>query len=256
MKIFVSWSGTRSKAVATLLTSWIKCVIQASKPWISTRDIDRGALWFSEIGDQLKETSVGVICLTQENKDRPWILFEAGALAKGLSSSRVCTFLIDLKSTDLEDPLAQFNHTFPDKESVWGLVQTLNASSGQLALEEGTLAQVFATYWPQFETGFAAALAQNPQKEKTKPRSEENVLNEILTTTRGLSNRLRALEVQTADEPSNKINSAAGLQEYYDRKLRDNSLANIARHLPVGGLINSNLQDFERRVNAKPGEEI
>lgn len=44
MKIFVSWSGKRSKAVAELMSDWLKCVIQASQPWISTRDIDRHKL--------------------------------------------------------------------------------------------------------------------------------------------------------------------------------------------------------------------
>ena len=199
MKIFVSWSGERSKAVATLLSDWIKCVIQASRPWISTRDIDRGALWFAEIGDQLKETSVGIICLTQENKNRPWILFEAGALAKGLSSNRVCTFLIDLKSTDLEDPLAQFNHTFPIRESIWGLVQTLNSSLGAGGLDERILTQIFETYWPQFEEKFAAAIAQFPPKEKAEPRSEKNLLGEILENTRFLSTRLRNLEARSEE---------------------------------------------------------
>ena len=42
MKIFVSWSGKRIKAVAELMSDWLKCVIQASQPWISTRDIDSG----------------------------------------------------------------------------------------------------------------------------------------------------------------------------------------------------------------------
>ena len=86
MKVFLSWSGERSKAVAELLNNWLCCVIQAARPWISTRDIDRGALWFSEINEQLQDTSVGIICLTQENKNKPWILFEAGALTKGLST--------------------------------------------------------------------------------------------------------------------------------------------------------------------------
>jgi hypothetical protein len=61
MKIFVSWSGRRSKAVAELMSDWLKCVIQASQPWISTRDIDRGAIWFSEINDKLKDVSVGIV---------------------------------------------------------------------------------------------------------------------------------------------------------------------------------------------------
>lgn len=96
MKVFLSWSGTRSREIAKLLSDWLSCVIQALQPWVSDRDLDRGSLWFGEINDQLKDTTVGIICLTQENKDRPWILFEAGALAKGLSTARVCTLLIDL----------------------------------------------------------------------------------------------------------------------------------------------------------------
>ena len=94
MKVFMSWSGARSRAAAELLSNWTKCVIQATQPWISTRGIDRGALWFSSINDELKDTTVGIVCLTHENKNKPWILFEAGALAKGLANSRVCTFLV------------------------------------------------------------------------------------------------------------------------------------------------------------------
>jgi hypothetical protein len=194
MKVFISWSGPRSKATAELLSDWVKCVIQATRPWISTRDIDRGALWFSEISDQLKDTTVGIVCLTQENKNRPWILFEAGALAKGLSSNRVCTFLVDLKPADLEDPLAQFNHTLPDKDGVWSLVRTLNTCLSNAGLDERILEQVFATYWGQFEDRFKLLLKQFPPTEKTEPRSEKNLLSEILENTRMLSHRIRSIE--------------------------------------------------------------
>ncbi len=194
MKIFISWSGNRSRAVAEILRDWTKCVIQASRPWLSTRDIDRGALWFSEINDQLKDTSVGIICLTQENKGRPWLLFESGALAKGLSSNRVCTLLIDLHPADLEDPLAQFNHTYPERESMWSLVRTLNSCLAGNALDERILEQIYATYWEQFNQKFKAALKDNPPTEKVEPRSEKTLLGEILENTRFLSNRIRRLE--------------------------------------------------------------
>ena len=126
MKVFLSWSGEKSKAVAELLNEWLQCVLQVIDPFMSSKDVDRGSLWFPEITNQLKDTSTGIICLTQENKNNPWILFEAGALTKGLSSSRICTLLIDLTSTDIKDPLAQFNHTIPDKEGIWSLVSNLN----------------------------------------------------------------------------------------------------------------------------------
>lgn len=194
MKVFLSWSGQRSKEIANLLSDWLCCVIQASRPWISTRDLDRGSLWFGEINDQLKDTTVGIICLTQENKARPWILFEAGALAKGLSTSRVCTLLIDLESKDIEDPLAQFNHTFPNRESVLGLVKTLNNTLAGNGLDNRILEQVFDTYWPQFEKRFSDILANTKEHPPSKPRPKEDVLGEILENTRILNSRIRRLE--------------------------------------------------------------
>lgn len=194
LKIFISWSGNRSRAVAEVLSDWIKCVLQASEPWISTRHIDRGSLWFSEINERLKEISVGIVCLTQENKDKPWILFESGALAKGLTGSRVCTFLVDLQPHDLTDPLAQFNHTKPDKDSVWELVRTLNLCLDEKSLEERVLEKAFEVYWPIFENGFAEALADNEPEKPSKPRPKEDVLMEILSATREMSKRITALE--------------------------------------------------------------
>lgn len=196
MKVFVSWSGQRSKAVAEIISDWIKCVLQASQPWISTRDIDKGAIWFSEISDQLKDTAAGIVCLTQENKNKPWILFETGALAKGLSTSRVCTFLIDLESTDVEDPLAQFNHTFPERTSMWGLASSLNNCLELNRLDERILRQVFDTYWPQFEENFAKALKDNLPTEISVPRTEDSMLAEILSNTRSLANRVRNIEMR------------------------------------------------------------
>ncbi len=194
MQVFISWSGDRSRAVAELLDDWMQCVLQAVRPWMSSKDIDRGSLWFSEITDQLKETKIGVICLTKDNQIKPWILFESGALAKGLSSARVCTFLIDLEPTDVGNPLAQFNHTMPTKDGLYELVRTLNSSLGEHALREKVLEQVFDTYWPQFEDGFKRALEENPAGEHTPSRSEESMLSEVLRTTRSLDRRVRSIE--------------------------------------------------------------
>jgi hypothetical protein len=194
MKVFLSWSGARSRAVAELLRDWIRCVLQGTRPWVSTRDLDRGSLWFGEINDQLKDTTVGVICLTQENKTRPWILFEAGALTKGLSTSRICTFLIDLQPKDIEDPLAQFNHTFPVRESMKGLIETLNNNLGQSALDHRILTVVFDTYWPQFESEFSRILKDTEAASEAKPREDSDILGEILTNTRQLTNRVSRLE--------------------------------------------------------------
>lgn len=203
MKVFLSWSGDKSKATAELLDSWIRCVLQAVDPWISTKHIDRGALWFTEVADQLQNTTVGIICLTKENLNKPWILFEAGSLARGLTSSRVCTFLVDLQPTDIEPPLAQFNHTLPTEADMKSLIHTLNDSLKEKKLRDDILTEVFDTYWPKFEKSLAEILSGYPE---TLPqpaiRSDENILLELLETTRSFDRRIRNIESSVKNKES------------------------------------------------------
>jgi hypothetical protein len=194
MKIFISWSGERSRQVADLLSNWIQCVLQAVDPWLSSKDIDRGSLWFSEITNQLSNTHNGIVCLTKSNLDKPWILFESGALAKGLNSSRVYTFLIDLTSNDVKDPLAQFNHTLPTKDGVYQLVRTINNSLEPNALKENILSNVFETYWPQFEKDFKEIIKNTKDEDVVIERPKEDIMNEILQSVRGLDRRVRSME--------------------------------------------------------------
>lgn len=205
MDIFVSWSGERSKAVAELLVDWVQGVLQMTKPWISTRDIDKGSLWFNEINSRLKVTSAGIICLTQENKNNPWILFESGALAKGISANRICTFLVDLKPTDIRDPLAQFNHTSPDREGMFSLVRTLNRSLGENSLSDATLKRAFEAYWPQFSVEFKNVLDKHQPKVEVAPRPENDMLAEVLEITRSLSSRLSNVESLNASAQSSVV---------------------------------------------------
>lgn len=201
MKIFLSWSGPRSHAVAKILKIWIKCVIQATRPWLSSSDLDRGSIWFNEISNKLQDTNIGIVCLTRENKDRPWILFEAGALAKGLTASRVCTFLIDLQTTEIKDPLAQFNHTMPTKEGLLGLIHTINNSLGNEALEDSILQRSFETYWPQFEEEFKRVLGSTLSTAQPESIPDSEILSEILNSTRQTASQLRRLEQEIQRRP-------------------------------------------------------
>lgn len=195
MKIFISWSGDLSKAIAQHFAEWLKYVIQATEPWISTRNIESGSIWFNEIRNELKDTTTGVVCLTKENLKNPWILFEAGALAKGLDSSRVYTLLIDLESSDVEAPLAQFNHTIVgSKSSMLKLVQDLNSRLPK-ALEARTLERTFELHWPEFEKLYREALANATKPQIPLPeRTTESKINEILENTRSLAQRVSYLE--------------------------------------------------------------
>jgi hypothetical protein len=88
MGVFISWSGKNSISykVAMLLRDWFPKVIQTVKPFLSAVDIDAGSQWTSQMFQALKETQVGIICVTRTNQAEPWINFQAGALAKAMGT--------------------------------------------------------------------------------------------------------------------------------------------------------------------------
>src|SRR5262249_10267255 len=106
MKIFISWSGERSKRVAEALRAFLQDVNQNVEPWLSETDIGAGSRWGDELAKQLEQTSFGIICLTREAANSSWLLFEAGALSKSVIGSRVCPYLIGIEPKKLEGPLA------------------------------------------------------------------------------------------------------------------------------------------------------
>jgi hypothetical protein len=181
MKTFFSWSGNKSHRIAKALADWLPCVVQALDPWISSKDIDRGSIWFNEIFDQLKGTNFGIVFITKENQDKPWLMFESGALSKGLTENRICTVLVDLNVRDIDagSPLQQLNHTVLDRDGVLGLVKTINKKLDSGQLQEKRLEQTFNAMWPDLEAKIEEILSNDPAP-KTPERNDKDVLNDIL----------------------------------------------------------------------------
>ncbi|HEX8131103.1 MAG TPA: TIR domain-containing protein [Pyrinomonadaceae bacterium] len=189
MLIFISWSGQRSKAVAEALETWLAQVIQAVEPWIS-QDIDKGLRWGAEIADRLERSKVGIICLTKSNLGARWIHFEAGALSK-TKDAYVCTLLLDIKPSDVEQPLAQFQHTTTEKEDIFQLLSTINLAvqkSGEKALAEPILREIFETYWPRLKDAFEKS-ASLQESAASPSRSTDEMLQEMLEILRNQERR-------------------------------------------------------------------
>src|ERR1700756_156764 len=110
MDIFISWHGRRGNAVAAALKEWLPQIVNAFNPWFSS-SIEKGSRWRSEVASRLAEAKAGIICLTPSALSPPWLLFEAGAIAKDPGKTYACTLLIDLNAEDVIDQLAQFQHT-------------------------------------------------------------------------------------------------------------------------------------------------
>ena len=151
MKIFISWAGQKSLAVAKSLYEWLPHVIQTIEPLMSTADIDMGTRWDVVLADQLKQSQFGLVCLTSDNLESPWINFEAGSLSNALGVSYVVPILLDLRPVDLRGPLAQFQVVRLHKEDVKKLVQTVNQLSVEPPLSNAHLDGAFEMWWPILE---------------------------------------------------------------------------------------------------------
>jgi hypothetical protein len=123
-----------------MLRQWLPDLIQSIEPWMSAEDIDAGTRWGIEVTNQLAETRCGIICLTKDNQQAPWILFEAGALSKTIEKTYVIPYLIDLAPSDiLPGPLTQFQAKRANRSETWELVRTLNGAL-DTPLSEGVIA--------------------------------------------------------------------------------------------------------------------
>ncbi len=118
MKVFVSWSGERSKQMAAALKEWLPTAIQYLEPWMSDTDIHAGDRWADKMATELKESNVGIVCVTGENLTSEWLHFEAGALSKLMQNTRVITVLLDLDVQAVSGPLTLFQMKKLDKGGV------------------------------------------------------------------------------------------------------------------------------------------
>lgn len=183
LKVFISWSGDLSHAVALSLKDWLPSVIQSLVPYVSSEDIDKGARWSSDISKELEDSSYGILCVTSENVDAPWVNFEAGALSKSLERSRVAPFLFHLDRTEVRGPLLQFQSTVYEKEDVRKLVRSLNRACADGSVEEPRLDDIFEVWWPHLEQKLGA-LAARSTKPKLAQRTTQDLLSEILELAR------------------------------------------------------------------------
>jgi len=184
-------------------------VVQSAKPWMSEEDIEKGSRGLDEIAKALDVMSVGIICLTPENLERPWILFETGALSKALGDkTRVCPYLFgELQPENVKPPLGMFQATRAVKDDTRKLVGTVNRVLGG-SLAEEKLDTLFARMWLELEKNLGAIPAAG--RVAAPPRPEREMVAEVLELVcAGTVNSAKATEALAV--------LAAGVREVLDR---------------------------------------
>lgn len=199
MKLFISWSGATSRKVAEALRDWLPYLFQSLEPWMSSTDIDAGARWSRQIWDQLEASNFGILCLTRDNLMAPWILFEAGALAKTVVSSSVVPYLTTLDLVDLPaGPLTQFQAKTADRAGTWDMVRSINSALKENGRDIKVLEGVFDRFWPDLEKALASIPSEPLPQKRERPILE--MVEEILLAVRSLERRAILLGTLPEDD--------------------------------------------------------
>ncbi|MCF2218401.1 MULTISPECIES: TIR domain-containing protein [Chryseobacterium] len=195
--IFISWSGEASMKIAQELKNWLPKIIQSSKPYYTPDDIEKGTRWLPDINAKLSECLIGLICLTKDNTEKPWILFEAGALSNRLEKSKVCPILFGLKKSEVTSPLSNFQLTTFNSSEMFDLVKSINNSMDERAVDKEVLKSTFDAFFPEFQKKIEKILNEDSSDIKKPERSERDILEEILDLVRKHEN-IRTTNVTSA----------------------------------------------------------
>ncbi len=196
MKVFISWSGDTSLKVAQQFREWLPGVINSIKPYVSSEDIDKGARWSSDIAKELADSTFGILCVTKDNIDEPWLSFEAGALSKTMEKSYVTPFLFDIKRSEVHGPILQFQSTIFEKEDIKKMVKTLNKACDENGLTDNLFDRSFDVWYPTLEKKLNEIKRNIPtevEETSTKNTSHSSIkiLEEILELSRNNQKLLR-----------------------------------------------------------------
>lgn len=188
MKVFLSWSGDQSHKVALVFRDWFPSVIQCLSPYVSSEDIDKGARWSTDIAAELEDSTFGILCVTKENLTAPWLNFEAGALSKTMDKAFVSPFLFNIKRSEVDGPILQFQSTIFEKEDIKKLLKTLNKACGDDKLTDERLDKAFEVWYPPLEKELKNIqipedIVKSKNKQNIEPTNNE-ILEEILELSR------------------------------------------------------------------------
>ena len=148
---------------------------------MSDHNISAGTRWEQSINNQLESSNFGILCLTAENLNAPWLLFESGSLAKVVDDARVVPYRFNLKSTDVEYPLAQFQGVDADEKGTLRLLESINKAR-EVNVPEEQLRRLFRKWWPDLHEELnKIPLAKSGASSK---RTEMDLLEEILQIVR------------------------------------------------------------------------
>lgn len=166
MKIFISWSKELSKQVAYILKKWIPRIIQTVREediFVSDQDVNAGVQWDNVIFDKLDNSNLGIVCVTRENINSPWMLFESGYMVCHNHRKNVVPVLIGLSNHAIQDsPLAHFQTITTERNGMEKMISAINKSQPiEIQVADEVVARSFNSNWNELNSELCSIKKQN-----------------------------------------------------------------------------------------------
>jgi hypothetical protein len=247
VRVFISWSGESSKALARCFNNWLPRVLQATEPWFSEEAVAPGSRWLQELITNLRAQDFFVACVTPESLASAWFNFEVGIAASKLlgdeGKQRLCPILWKLDNRDIRQPLAMFQTLSTSEGDIRKLVTEMN-NRLERGLSPADLEASFQKWWPDL----ARCLETIPDESNpATARRPEDILDEILATVRqqSISSNSAILTLARIEEDISQVRTATGP-----------NLSSILRgytpHMPDANSLNATLQLILDSARSKP----
>lgn len=227
MKVFISWSGDLSLKVAQTFREWLPSVIQSIEPYVSSEDIDKGARWSTDIAKELENSTFGILCVTKDNIEAPWLSFEAGALSKTMEKAFVTPFLFDIKRSEVQGPILQFQSTIFEKEDIKKMIKTLNKACGDMCIPENRLDKAFSVWYPTLEESLNKIKGKSDNGDNRVKHDNNSysiqILEEILDLSRDNQKLLRMPDerlYENVEQVNKKLDDILSRNDYVSEQKR------------------------------------
>jgi hypothetical protein len=207
MKVFISWSGELSRLMAEELRSWLPTILQAVTPWVSSQDIRTGSRWLAELSSELDQTNFGILCVTAEALQSPWLNFEAGALGKRITDPKtgVVGLLFGVNHGAVSGPISQFQNVEFARDGMFKVAKDINLRISP-PLAEALVTKLFDKFWEDLHGAYKRNLSETQKSATVAPkRSDRELLEELLARVRNQEEKIQRLSWMPTESPTKEL---------------------------------------------------
>ena len=208
MTVFIGWAGETSKAIASILRNWLAGMFDNHINIFTPDNLATGSLWFVALNEALTTVvDCGLLCLTADNANSPWLAYEAGALRQ--KTELVIPLLFEVSSVmQLSDPLRRFPALSFGFESMLEVVYQLNDLCGDKRLSEQELERRFQARYPTLQALIKEKLSEMKSQVLPTPdnSTHDSKFDEILSRLTELQEGLAGLQTKISPANSPRVN--------------------------------------------------